>query len=130
LQTLILRSKQNRERNRMLKLTLEKPCLYVLLQIDIVELKQTEDKPLEILTLGAHPESLKLLKQMLRWNPTERISVEQALHDPYVTDYHDPLDEPVCTRRLDFKFDEDKVHIGQFVTLEIITSQCQFLQPC
>ena len=79
--------------------------------------------PLETLIPGAFPMSLGLLKQMLRWNPTERISAERALQDPYIADYHNPSYEPVCTRRLDFKFDEDQVGSSQFITLEIIIVQ-------
>lgn len=46
---------------------------------------------------------------MLRWNPAERISAESGLQDLYLNKYHNPSDEPVCARRLDFQFDEDEV---------------------
>lgn len=57
----------------------------------------------------AHPKSLRLLQKMLRWNPAERISAESGLQDLYLNKYHNPSDEPVCARRLDFQFDEDEV---------------------
>jgi len=75
----------------------------------IVELKPTQAVPLNTLLPNAHPKSLRLLQKMLRWNPSERISVELALKDLYLNKYHNPSDEPVCTKRLDFTFDEDKV---------------------
>jgi len=77
--------------------------------VDIIELKPTEFVPLNTKMPNAHPKSLKLLQKMLQWNPSERISVQAALKDLYLNEYHNPLDEPDCTSQLDFKFDEDKV---------------------
>ena len=88
--------------------------------IYIVELKQTHAVPISTLLPNAHPKSLRLLQKMLRWNPSERISVESALKDLYLNNYHNPTDEPVCTKQLDFTFDEDQVAIGVFVTFKVV----------
>lgn len=93
--------------------------------IVIVELKPIQAMPLDTMMPDAHPKSLRLLWQMLRWTPSQRISAESALKDPYLNEYHNPSDEPVCTSPLDSKFDEDKVMAGsQFVTIELMTVQC------
>ena len=81
--------------------------------INIAELKPTQAVPLNTLMPGAHAKSLRLLQKMLRWSPSERISVESALQDLYVNHYHNPSDEPVCQTCLNFTFDEDKVDISQ-----------------
>lgn len=41
---------------------------------------------------------LDLLRRMLTINPLKRITVEEALDHPYLADYHDPEDEPTCSR--------------------------------
>jgi len=76
---------------------------------DVVELKPTKAVPLNTMLPGAHPKALRLLQRMLCWNPAERISVDAALADLYLNQYHNPADEPVCTRRLDCTFDECQV---------------------
>eukprot|EP00760_Papus_ankaliazontas_P024237 PhM_4_TR215/c0_g1_i1/m.74618/K20535/MPK1_2; mitogen-activated protein kinase 1/2 len=39
-------------------------------------------------------EEVDLLKKMLRFDPSERISIEAALEHPYLAELHDPEDEP------------------------------------
>ena len=73
------------------------------------ELKPTQSTPLNTLLPLAHAKALRLLQQMLQWNPTKRISAESALRDLYLNSYYNPSDEPVCTKQLDITFDEDKV---------------------
>ena len=41
------------------------------------------------------PIAVDLLKKMLTFNPHFRITAEGALEHPYLTEYHDPSDEPV-----------------------------------
>ena len=41
----------------------------------------------------ADPQALHLLDQMLRFNPSQRITVEECLDHPYLAIYHDPNDE-------------------------------------
>uniref|UniRef100_A0A7S0S0X2 Mitogen-activated protein kinase n=1 Tax=Chlamydomonas leiostraca TaxID=1034604 RepID=A0A7S0S0X2_9CHLO len=47
---------------------------------------------------GASPEALDLLKKLLVFNPSKRLSVEAALRHPYVAQFHAASDEPVCPK--------------------------------
>jgi serine/threonine protein kinase len=58
---------------------------------------------------NAHPKALRLLEKMLRWNPSERITVEDALKDLYLNAYHSQDNEPACENAVSLKFDEEKV---------------------
>ena len=40
--------------------------------------------------------ALDFLEKMLVFNPSKRITAEQALAHPYLSQLHDPSDEPVC----------------------------------
>lgn len=44
---------------------------------------------------GANPQAVDLLKLMLELDSDIRITAEQALSHPYLSQYHDPTDEPV-----------------------------------
>ncbi|KAI0982139.1 hypothetical protein GJ496_007198 [Pomphorhynchus laevis] len=45
---------------------------------------------------GAEPIAVDLLEKLLTFNPSERITVEEALRHPYLSHYHDSDDEPIC----------------------------------
>lgn len=49
---------------------------------------------LERLLPTADPQALDLLARMLCFDPGQRITVDEALKHPFVSDYHDPSDEP------------------------------------
>ena len=57
----------------------------------------------------ANPVGLQLLSQMLKLDPIERITAEQALEHEYLKKYHDIDDEPVCFSPFDFSFDQHNV---------------------
>eukprot|EP00769_Ergobibamus_cyprinoides_P003354 gnl/Ergobibamus_cyprinoides/463.p1 GENE.gnl/Ergobibamus_cyprinoides/463~~gnl/Ergobibamus_cyprinoides/463.p1 ORF type:complete len:293 (+),score=77.85 gnl/Ergobibamus_cyprinoides/463:191-1069(+) len=46
---------------------------------------------------NANPQAVDLLKRMLEFNPRKRISVRDALAHPYLSQLHDPADEPTYT---------------------------------
>lgn len=46
----------------------------------------------------AHPLAIDLLKKMLVFDPRKRITNEQALDHPYLSELHDPNDEPEAER--------------------------------
>ncbi|XP_022107362.1 mitogen-activated protein kinase 7-like isoform X2 [Acanthaster planci] len=48
-----------------------------------------------------------LLSKMLVFNPSERISVKEALSHPFLAKYHDPDDEPDCFPVFDFSFEQE-----------------------
>ena len=58
----------------------------------------------------ASPDACHLLHCMLTFSPQKRITVEQALAHPYLTQLHDPSDEPVADRPLTHEmFDESRI---------------------
>ncbi|CAG8468960.1 1489_t:CDS:2 [Paraglomus brasilianum] len=57
---------------------------------------------------NANPLALDLLEKMLTFNPSNRITVEEALRHPYMEPFHDPSDEPGADPIPDSFFDFDK----------------------
>ncbi|GAP82395.1 putative CMGC MAPK ERK1 protein kinase [Rosellinia necatrix] len=53
----------------------------------------------------ANPQARKLLKKMLAFDPSERISVEEALRHEYLKIWHDASDEPDCPTTFNFDFE-------------------------
>ncbi len=53
----------------------------------------------------ASAKALDLLEKMLKFDPDERISVEDALAHPYLQSMHDIEDEPTCPK-FDFSFED------------------------
>lgn len=62
-------------------------------------------KPFPALFPDANPDALDLLDKMLAFDPSQRISVEQALEHPYLHIWHDASDEPDCPTTFNFDFE-------------------------
>lgn len=62
-------------------------------------------KPFQSLFPSANPDALDLLDRMLAFDPSSRISVEQALEHPYLQIWHDASDEPDCPTTFNFDFE-------------------------
>lgn len=62
-------------------------------------------KPFPTLFPNANPDALDLLDRMLAFDPSSRISVEQALEHPYLHIWHDASDEPDCPTTFNFDFE-------------------------
>ncbi|PAV65767.1 hypothetical protein WR25_19715 [Diploscapter pachys] len=62
----------------------------------LISLPHKPKQPWSRLYPGADPRALDLLEKMLTFNPNNRIDIEQALAHPYLEQYYDPNDEPVC----------------------------------
>lgn len=54
---------------------------------------------------NANPDALDLLDRMLAFDPSSRISVDEALEHPYLQIWHDASDEPDCPTTFDFGFE-------------------------
>jgi len=54
---------------------------------------------------NANPDALDLLDRMLAFDPSSRISVEEALEHRYLHIWHDASDEPACPTTFDFQFE-------------------------
>ncbi|CAG8622907.1 14266_t:CDS:10 [Ambispora leptoticha] len=59
-------------------------------------------KPFQELFPNANPLAIDLIERLLAFDPSQRITVEQALEHPYLAVWHDPNDEPVCNSTFDF----------------------------
>lgn len=61
--------------------------------------------PFQTLFRQANPDALDILDRMLAFDPSQRISVEEALEHRYLQIWHDASDEPVCPRKFGFEFE-------------------------
>ena len=61
--------------------------------------------PFQQLFPRANPDALDLLDKMLAFDPSSRISVDEALEHRYLSIWHDASDEPVCPTTFDFGFE-------------------------
>jgi len=70
---------------------------------------------------NANPDALDLLNQMLAFDPSSRISVEEALEHRYLQIWHDASDEPPCPSTFDFAFEvvEEVPEMRQMILAEV-----------
>ena len=54
----------------------------------------------------APADALDLLQSLLELRPDRRCSADAALRHPYLADYHDPEEEPVCEDGFHFEFEK------------------------
>ena len=48
------------------------------------------------------------MKRLLRFDPQQRLTVEEALRHPYVSQFHNPKTEQVCNKIISIPLDDDK----------------------
>ncbi|XP_051580727.1 mitogen-activated protein kinase 6-like [Myxocyprinus asiaticus] len=65
--------------------------------------------PLAKLLPGVSPEALDFLEKILTFNPMDRLTAEEALAHPYMSDYSFPLDEPVSTHPFHIEDEVDDI---------------------
>ncbi len=77
--------------------------------------------PFQRLFSNANPDALDLLDKMLAFDPSSRISVEQALEHNYLHIWHDATDEPACATKFDFHFEvvEDVPKMREMILAEV-----------
>jgi mitogen-activated protein kinase 7 len=78
-------------------------------------------RPFPSLFPNANPDALDLLNHMLAFDPSSRISVEEALEHPYLHIWHDASDEPGCptTFNFDFEIVEDVGEMRKMILEEV-----------
>ncbi|KAJ0416625.1 kinase-like domain-containing protein [Aspergillus carlsbadensis] len=69
-------------------------------------LQKFKPRPLREVFPAADDEAINLLEKLLVFDPDQRYSAEQGLKHPYMTPYHDPMDEPVATEKFDWSFND------------------------
>ena len=69
----------------------------------------------------ANVDALDLLDRMLAFDPSSRISVEEALEHRYLHIWHDASDEPNCPTTFDFQFEvvEDIAEMKKMILQEV-----------
>jgi mitogen-activated protein kinase 15 len=55
----------------------------------------------------ASDDALDLMRKLMHFNPKKRLTAEQALKHPYVAQFHDPENEPICTKRINIPIDDN-----------------------
>ena len=55
---------------------------------------------------GTSALALDLISRMLQFHPDDRISVENALEHPYLSEYHIQMPEPICNNLFNFEFEK------------------------
>lgn len=59
----------------------------------------------------AHVDGLKLIDFLLRWDPGQRLTAEQAIQSPYLDNVRDVDSEPVCDSTFDFAFEKNSTSL-------------------
>jgi len=78
-------------------------------------LPQTLPKSLSDLFPNASADALDILRLLLQFNPEKRITAEQALKHPYLAQFHNPDEEPVCEKEIKIAIDDDqKLNIADY----------------
>lgn len=73
---------------------------------------RSEAKDVRSIFPKASRDAADLLKKLLVFDPAKRLTAADALRHPYVANFHDPANEPRCTRPITIPInDNEKVPI-------------------
>jgi mitogen-activated protein kinase 15 len=79
-----------------------------LAQTMLESLPPTKAKRLRDVFPTASDDALDLLRSLLHFNPHKRLTADQALRHPYVSQFHNPEDEPVCPKKINIPIDDNQ----------------------
>ncbi|KNA13378.1 hypothetical protein SOVF_117550 [Spinacia oleracea] len=74
-----------------------------------------------------NPLAIDLIEKMLTFDPTRRITVEEALSHPYLARLHDIADEPTCQKPFSFDFEQQALTEEQMK--DMIHQEASALNP-
>jgi mitogen-activated protein kinase 15 len=57
---------------------------------------------------NADDDAMDLLKKLLSFNPDKRLTVQQALEHPYVSQFHNPAEEIICEKTIVIPINDNK----------------------
>jgi len=81
----------------------------------------------------ASPGSLDLLGRMLKFNPNQRISVDDALKHPYLAQLHNKDDEPACEMVFNNDFERECIETGRDIPKrdiqEMMIEEMRYFRP-
>ena len=77
-------------------------------QTMLESLPTTKTKKIRDIFPTASDEAIDMMQNLMRFNPTKRLSVEEALAHPFVSQFHNPEDEPTCNKRILIPIDDNK----------------------
>ena len=66
---------------------------------------------------------IKIIFLFAAFNPMKRLTVEEALQQPYLEEYYDPADEPVAGKPFEYEFEIDDLPtntLKELVFLEVV----------
>ncbi|GLU11740.1 hypothetical protein SLE2022_284640 [Rubroshorea leprosula] len=93
----------------------------------IRQLPSHQRQPLASVFPNVNPLAIDLVDRMLTFDPTRRITVEEALAHPYLERLHDIADEPVCLEP--FSFDFEQQPLGEEQIKDMIYREALALNP-
>lgn len=68
---------------------------------------QEKPKTMGELVPGGSPEAVDLMSKLLCFNPYNRLTAEQALRHPFVSQFTNPEDEPILGRTVTIPIDDN-----------------------
>eukprot|EP00993_Chasmostoma_nieuportense_P000465 NODE_1429_length_1508_cov_156.283128_g1354_i0.p1 GENE.NODE_1429_length_1508_cov_156.283128_g1354_i0~~NODE_1429_length_1508_cov_156.283128_g1354_i0.p1 ORF type:complete len:454 (+),score=86.48 NODE_1429_length_1508_cov_156.283128_g1354_i0:63-1364(+) len=78
---------------------------------------------------NANPSGLELLQKMLTFNFHHRISILDCLTHPYMSDLHDPDDEPTADHIFAYEYNDNSKEMTKYKFKELIFQQVVLLHP-
>eukprot|EP00252_Welwitschia_mirabilis_P022696 TRINITY_DN6222_c0_g3_i1.p1 TRINITY_DN6222_c0_g3~~TRINITY_DN6222_c0_g3_i1.p1 ORF type:complete len:378 (+),score=57.65 TRINITY_DN6222_c0_g3_i1:500-1633(+) len=83
----------------------------------IRQLPQVPKQPFAQKYPNIDPVAIDLAEKMLVFDPTKRITVDEALRHPYLSSLHDINDEPICHSPFNFDFEQSSFNEDQIKEL-------------
>lgn len=53
-------------------------------------------------------DALDLMEKLMTINPNKRLTVQEALEHPYLSQFHNDANEPVCKKKIEIPIDDNK----------------------